>query len=397
MTPKFPQPADSGQGSSFLIRVEAVRGLAALMVTLFHAWLAVGDHWEVWVTDFPRVTTGQGFTTKLLLAIFNGQAAVTMFFVISGFVLGLSLDRGNPAFLQNGIAFIVRRIFRIYPAHVLVVLCTTGYLFIHHVVTQSNGSGWLNSLYYQPLSGEAIGENALLVSYTMNPAAWTLVVEIVASLLLPFLHFVNRRVSTLQDLGVLALLILASYTFREFMVLRFLFAFYAGLMIPSWGRMFAERLQSSIVLNRVAFWTAFCTFWLVRTAHGQGPVAHPIVEYTEGITAAMILAIVVYGTNLGCFRLLDQPFIRFYGRVSYSFYLWHVLVIYVVSITLFAYLPEGFTLRYPVPVSVAISTAALVLLTGIAALSYVCVEKPFIRLGKDLTGRIRMRRYVMAE
>ena len=386
---------DADRGAGFLVRVESVRGVAALMVTLLHAFLVLNGHWELWLGAFPSVNSIQAFVTKSLLTLFNGQAGVTIFFVISGFVLGLSLDRGKSGFLQNGTKFIVRRAFRIYPAHIVAMGCTLAYLMFHVVSPQSNGSGWFNHVYSEPVSLLVIAANIILLSNTINPPTWTLTVEMVAALLLPVLHGINRRVSRFQSLGILALLMLVTYKFHHVVSLLWLFAFYLGLMLPSWGQDIAERTSRSKLGTAAGFGCALCVFLFVRTAlHGHGTVAPPIVEYAEAFAAAAILGLIIYGRELWCYRILDLPLVRFYGRISYSLYLYHILVLYAVSSLLFAYVPGAVLMRYPLIFSAMIGMATVLGATVLATLSYVWIERPGMDLGRDLAARIWPKRVV---
>jgi len=386
---------DADRGAGFLVRVESVRGVAAMMVTLLHAFLVLNGHWELWLGGFPPVNSIQSFMTKSLLTLFNGQAGVTIFFVISGFVLGLSLDRGKSGFLQNGTKFIVRRAFRIYPAHLIAMGCTLAYLMFHEVRPQPDGSGWFNHIYSEPVSLLVIAANLLLLSNTINPPTWTLTVEMVAALFLPVLHGINRRVSRLQSLGVLALLMLVTYKFHHVVSLLWLFAFYLGLMLPSWGQQIAALTNRSRVGTSAAFASALCLFLFVRTAlHGHGTITPPIVEYAEAFGAAAILGLIIYGRELACYRVLDLPLVRFYGRISYSLYLYHILVLYAVASLLFAYAPGAALMRYPVIFSVLIGLATVFGATVLATLSYVWIEKPGIDLGREIAARIWPKRVV---
>ncbi len=83
--------------------VQALRGLAACMVVLFHA----SENWSV---------TAYGADTH---AWWNGAAGVDIFFVISGFVMAVSSigkDEGPTAARK----FLERRIVRIYPLYWLI-------------------------------------------------------------------------------------------------------------------------------------------------------------------------------------------------------------------------------------------------------------------------------------
>ena len=66
----------------------------------------------------------------------NGEAAVIVFFVLSGLVLSLTVDRGAPRLSLGGFAdFMRRRVLRIYPAHIgsLLVFLPLAYFFIYRM------------------------------------------------------------------------------------------------------------------------------------------------------------------------------------------------------------------------------------------------------------------------
>ena len=57
--------------------LHSLRGIAALVVVLAHAWIPVARF---------------GSPTALFLSLFNSGSAVSLFFVLSGLVLALSFD-----------------------------------------------------------------------------------------------------------------------------------------------------------------------------------------------------------------------------------------------------------------------------------------------------------------
>ena len=116
----------------------------------------------------------------------NGRAAVTLFFVLSGFVLGLALRRAEPGIVSGLWRFSVRRIFRIYPAF----LCSTAFILawlffgarlfpsVSHWLDQATfgyHAGMLNS--QAPPSGSLILNNLFLLDSSMNLVTWTLKVQ----------------------------------------------------------------------------------------------------------------------------------------------------------------------------------------------------------------------------
>src|SRR5258708_7863764 len=106
-------------------RLESLRGVAALMVAGYHSFDVLEFHgWQ-----------HSAFTGIRIL--FNGNAAVILFFVLSGLVLGLSLERSKEPFGVSYGLFCVRRILRICPAHWIALLVITAAILNLH--TASSG------------------------------------------------------------------------------------------------------------------------------------------------------------------------------------------------------------------------------------------------------------------
>lgn len=83
--------------NSFFPRLEALRGLAALVVAADHVWQSPWRDASGETRSFipsPANDVFGGWTTLVLWTFGNGLAAVNLFFVISGFVLLQSLMRG---------------------------------------------------------------------------------------------------------------------------------------------------------------------------------------------------------------------------------------------------------------------------------------------------------------
>jgi peptidoglycan/LPS O-acetylase OafA/YrhL len=72
----------------------------------------------------------------------------------------------------------------------------------------------------------------------------------------------------------------------------------------------------------------------------------------------------------------EQPIAKFFGNISYSLYLYHELVIYLLTKVHFTHW------RYQIAVTVCLSILA-------ATASYYCVERPFLKLKDRLRPRKR--------
>ncbi len=141
-----------------------LRGAAALMVVGVHATPVLAPDAPVW----------------LAAALAQGQVAVDLFFVLSGFVLA----RAQAGLGRSGVgAFLWRRAWRIYPLHVAVLGGLAGYA----LAAMSGGDGFIAPDF--PWS-RLVPTLLLLQPFLFrgstgwNPPDWSIGVEMLCSLLL---------------------------------------------------------------------------------------------------------------------------------------------------------------------------------------------------------------------
>jgi peptidoglycan/LPS O-acetylase OafA/YrhL len=106
----------------------------------------------------------------------------------------------------------------------------------------------------------------------------------------------------------------------------------------------------------------------------------------ECISAATLIFVVVWWPSMVLFRPLDTPLIRFYGRISYSFYLLHPLSIWLIAHTLIAQnaIGAGYSAT---PVAIVAALASVAIATPAAYLCWRFVEIPGIAAGRLLRQR----------
>src|SRR6266496_177159 len=144
----------SPRGSTpFITRLESLRGVAAMTV-------AIGHSFRVFHGD-----GAQALASTWIDRVFNGNAAVTLFFVLSGYVLGLSLRNASAFSVRSMGAFGVRRFFRIYPVFLLSTLVVLGCLWC------SARFGWP----FPPWFGSADGYRSSVLHPSTPPGAATVI------------------------------------------------------------------------------------------------------------------------------------------------------------------------------------------------------------------------------
>ena len=165
--------------------------MAAVMVAVWHTFAI-----------FPGSGL-QAVPVEWIRKLSNGNAAVTLFFILSGYVLGLSLRKSKECSTQRFFSFGVRRLFRIYPSFLFATLLVVGCLSYSHFVgglfpTWFNSAGDYRAPELNPNRPPGLGvliANLLLWDPSINYVTWTLGIELRCSLLLPLLYWWSSRLS----------------------------------------------------------------------------------------------------------------------------------------------------------------------------------------------------------
>ncbi len=264
--------------------LDGLRGYAALGVALGHSVLAITGLalWGTSLADFPHMG-GAAIFYRMLSVVAPSDAAVMLFFVLSGHVLWQSFVRKNlgaPAVPD----YLVSRVIRLFP---LILVTTVLIGLLKHA-----GLG-------------AILRTAVLWDVSLNGVLWSLQVEVIGSVVIVLVWLIARH-SGGRLLAALAVSLLFLPLVRG-TPLVFMPAFLLGAVI-------------GLVPARV---------WRGRWLFGVGLallVGTNIVIGHGGATRLpeMTGATLVVGC-MGAFpiRALQTRVSKFLGEISYPFYLVH--------------------------------------------------------------------------
>lgn len=321
--------------------------------------------------------------------IINSGGAVVFFFVLSGFVLALSL-RAKPATPENTVSYYVRRGFRIYPA--LIFATVVGALVCNYLIPRADlsfGSDWLHIFYQTPIDGPKFIQAAAGVSAAANPPAWSIFVELICSAILPLLVFTSRRPVSVIAWGI-ALTAVSFFVgpHTVYAVGVYPLHFFAGATISLWGLAFARGVARAggwatpavLLLCALVFFTARAGF-LHELGHH-----HPLTAFVELLATVPVIALIYYGGK--GVPALRVPVFAFLGDISYSLYLLHFPIMVALLITASAMFGAAAIARAPVLAAVALVGATTVISLAASALVYAFVEKPFIAFGRQASGWI---------
>lgn len=383
----------------FLIRIESVRGLAALCVAVMHTmgYLVFTED----VFSFRPLLEMHGardIAIRIGSGLVNAEMAVTVFFVISGVVIGRSLDawRGGNGTGREFTPFMIRRILRLYPAHIVAVIgmIAVAELFLTgrapidfaafpgtYPAQSAEAAGWINGFVYDRLTWRSVVGNLVMASWTLNLVVWSLYAEMCAAPFLPFFHQLSRKAKTWLDIAALSALISLSIGNWEQLWSRYLFIFYLGMMVETRGLHWARALERRLGGTRRA--VALCYLLMVLPCMLSGQRSPPVI-LIEAFGAFSIISLIVLSETRVPFRSLESSLLRWNGRLSYSFYLWHLFILTIVVHQLYAMLSPDVARRFDIPIFLAVATVTIIMALGVAQFSYTYVEVPSVALGRIL-------------
>ena len=349
----------------FIPEVEALRGVAALAVVLFHVFATIEPN----AKTFETYGSLQGAVIFLTTTIFNGTAAVTLFFVISGFVLSCNVDPAQSIAFPGYSSFVVRRLFRIMPALWGSVVMTVVAWRILGIAT------------YSP---HDVYRFFILQDTRINGTFWSLQVELFASFLYPFLLFLSRSLDTVFNGLLLGGLIALSLGNSPFVVM-FLYCFHLGLLVPIWGPAMMRALGPAG--RRLAFPIALGLLVIPVQLSRLGYMNSREHLLFEAVASFYLLSHILYAASSRTRNWLGRPRVRWLGQVSYSLYVIHYPVSSLAFVLIQWQLGRLWT---DDPVICQLIALPFVLFgsLGLAWLGYRLIERPCHGMGRAVARRL---------
>jgi len=304
-----PSTAPAPEGGRALA-LDGLRGLAALSVFFSHA--------RGTIPTGPLLETLQSTPVRIM---WDGAAAVSLFFVLSGFVL--SLPFVGPTAKRLKVAdFLVRRVFRIYPAYVVTLILSL-VLRMHGHVSSPEASAWFQNLWTLPITPSDLIRHAIMIgpkfdAHLIDPVVWTMVFEMRMSILMPALILLLRNTRARTDLLIIAAVVL--FGLCGHLALAWVAPFFiAGLEIAKHRHAVIAYVHSLPLSKRAAFLTASLALYASRMF---GSEASTPLSYASGLGAAGLILCVL--CLPACNSIASSRVALCLGKISYSFYLVHL-------------------------------------------------------------------------
>jgi peptidoglycan/LPS O-acetylase OafA/YrhL len=173
----------------FFARVESLRGLGAFAVAGWH--ISGGSINGVQLFEHAPWSGVDGFQRilgKVAFLLVPGHAALMMFFVISGYVLRVSLQYGPQTWIDATRRFIIARAFRIYPIVIVGTLIAASVAGWQTGATADHAGA--------PLSLSTLLANMLLVDASINRTLWAMQLEVLMVPVILVCYFLERSYGT---------------------------------------------------------------------------------------------------------------------------------------------------------------------------------------------------------
>ncbi|MDB5508028.1 MAG: putative acyltransferase [Hyphomicrobiales bacterium] len=365
---------DCSEPTGRLETLDAIRGLAALVVVINHTYYTIPEAWQA-ALSFLNVTP--------LRVLALGKPAVVVFFVLSGFVLALSLMRGrSPTYAD----FIIRRIFRIYVPFAISILIAAALVALidPHPIAGLNAF-FNNEIWSGTLTPAHVAAHLLMLNgaddITLNNAMWSLVIEMRLSLIFPLLlaaALMHRHAAIVLAASLSAAAAgiymklrwpgfpYTNETAAEGLLLTLYFAhcFAFGILLAIYKTEWFAALASLGSSSRAGLWLLA---WATLSLN---------LDLLNSVGAVLIISL--SQTSARARNILSTPLLAWLGRISFSLYLMHLIVIATA-----VHLLHG---RLPLLIILALAIGAAFLA---AQIFHVAVEMPSQRLGRRLTSPAR--------
>ncbi len=315
-----------------LYELDSLRGFAALMVVLGHYTKRFNELYQLDI-NFP-------------FSFDYGQHGVQLFFLISGFVIFMTLNKTRHPF-----DFIVSRFSRLFPAYWFSVLLTFSIISVFSFPDASR----------IPTFSEAIINLTMLQRWLLvknvDPVYWTLAVEL-SFYAIMFGAYLSKQLKRIELLSALYLWVIIAVEFFEN---------YLNFHIPN-------LIRVSLILDYGNLFIAGIMFY--KLIHESKLIHHLIIlscfstEYylhSDSLIFVGCFFLLFYAFVFGKLQFIAVRPLIFLGSISYSLYLTHQVIGYIL-------LSELYKLGLDTPSLLLL--IALSFSIALATAMYVCIEKP---------------------
>jgi peptidoglycan/LPS O-acetylase OafA/YrhL len=372
--------------------LDAIRGLAALTVVVFHYFLLLKG---ASVAALAHAYQWTHLLAMTPLGLFwAGHQAVVLFFILSGFVLTLMLESGRLGYF----AYLSKRVVRLYLPYAAAVAIGVLFAFALHISDMGVLGSWINKFWSWHITAPSVAQHAAVLGEfnadRYDFTIWSLVHEIRISLVFPLLLLLVWRTRWWVSLALLMLLSAVMITLRYgafhgwgspfgvfnhagltnyTLTFHYLLAFGIGALLAKHRLAIKNAYQRLSNKRRIILVLAAFALYLDggHFARWLGPDMMVIGDWPVMAGAAGLLVAAAFSGRASAW-LLCRPF-RWLGRISYSLYLFHPLVLLALLHIFYGHVPLPLLL-----------TLAFLATFPLTALAWWLFEKPAVALSRRI-------------
>ncbi len=320
--------------------LEGIRGFAAIIVVFQHFVLLFYP--ALYTGNFSQAHFSPEFEHLAAITplniFYNGNLAVSLFFVLSGFVLSYKYFKSNDVNVL--IEYSVKRYFRLlipvaFSILFVFVLLSIFSPDIKSIAAVTGNAEWVNGIFNaQPTFGDVLYNMFIDVfvngNNKYNPVLWTMGIEFLGSLMLfatlILTHNMKRKEWVFYS--VIVFLIISQYYFYS--------AFFAGALIcrtflnPTTGK--KSQLVNTALFIVGIYFASHSTAWQHTVQSIYAPLLLLKMDLMNlSLVVGSVLLILFISRSVLAQKFFSLGIFRFLGSISFSNYLVHLVLIVVIA------------------------------------------------------------------
>ncbi len=307
--------------------LDAFRGIAALSVVLYHYTTVYHDNFDV----------------PSLFYVQYGWLGVPLFFILSGFVITLTIQR-----CKNPLEFLLKRFIRLYPTYwislsiTLLVIYISNSQGIHDMFSNTTTNILFNFTMFQEL---------VYIDH-VDASYWSLLPELLFYLLIAFLFWIKKVNNLLLYNSILIGICIIHYFFPLPIVGRILDLHYVLLFMI--GICFYNIYANYKKVKQYIHFLIVINLILGIFLYG---IIRPHLDFTVILITFPMIVLLFYGFVYQKFAVLGTiKSLLFLGIISYPLYLIHQIVGFIFMLFFDQYLTRELSIFSAVSLSIILAT-----------------------------------------
>ncbi|OCY60060.1 acyltransferase family protein, partial [Acinetobacter pittii] len=317
------------------LAAEGLRGIACIIVVLSHLSLTFFPQLHNYFSqeNFPSSDFLASMHNSPFLFFISGTGAVYIFFILSGYVLtAANLNAKNPKIKLK--TSIIKR----YPRLAIPALCSCiiSYLIFHISIDLSKTTNWFSQLIPQNISFLNSIYSSLITPFIFaeskyNTVLWTMKNELIGSLIIFYLIYLKNIQKIKHFYFFSFLFLIISLSISKIFLLGIL-SFILGMAIYHMQNInkYLSLFLLILGLYFIGFHKTSASYQIIYEASNHSKKSY---DYTIFTGSLFITYAILKSHYLS--QILSQKVLINLGKLSFSIYLNHLVILYIIGIPVF--------------------------------------------------------------